>query len=64
MVPAGGAGVLGRSAFGVGGGVGSERGEESWSAEGLGNVCPSKTQEWELIASRIVSSLSASVLTT
>ena len=64
MIPAGGAGVLGRSAFGVGAGVGSERGVELCSLKGLGIGWPSKTQERDSIASRNVSNLSTSMLTT
>ena len=64
MVPAAGASVLGRSAFVVVAGVESGRGEYPRSAESLGAGWPSRTREQDSIASRSVSSLPTSVLTT
>ena len=51
MVLAGGAGVLGQLAFGVGIGVGSKRGAEPRIVEGLHNLWMSKTRERDAIAS-------------
>ena len=64
MVPPGGAGVLGQLAFGVGIGVGSERGVEPRIVEGLRARWLSKTRDRDAIASNSVSSLSTSTLKT